>query len=121
MFLFGCDSNVLTINDVKVKVEFAKTSEQQAKGLMFRRELCENCGMLFIFHPSRISMWMKNTYIPLDMIFAGQDGKIICIRNGVPHSLEPIDCADNIKYVLEVNAGFAKRNDIKSGDYIRGL
>jgi uncharacterized membrane protein (UPF0127 family) len=114
-------ADTVKINETKIKTEKAITPKQQAQGLMFKKSLCQNCGMLFIFPQQKISMWMKNTYIPLDMIFADEKGKILCIeKNTTPLSEEQISCPSiKTKYVLEVNAGFADKNNINIGDIIK--
>jgi len=87
---------------------------------MFRRSLPANAGMLFDYRiPTRISMWMKNTYIPLDMIFIGADGKIINIaQRAVPLSEATISSRGRARAVLEVNGGTAARLGIKPGDRV---
>lgn len=107
----------------RFQVETAKTQEQQQKGLMFRKTLPEKHGMLFIFSPARkVSMWMKNTLIPLDMIFFDAKGTVQHIHhNAKPHSHEMImPPYDRLKmpttYVLEINGGEAAHIGLKSGD-----
>ena len=108
-------------HNLKVEVELAQTVVQQARGLMFREFLAENSGMLFIFSgESPRTFWMKNTKIPLDLIFISSDKKIVEIKE----SFEP--CVEEkcptyqsraaAKYVLEVNAGFSAKNNIQIGD-----
>jgi len=88
----------------------AASSEQQRRGLMFVRDLPEYTGMVFTYlQPAKLSMWMKNTYIPLDILFFGADGRIANIAEGtVPLSLESISATRAVKYVLELNAGVAE-------------
>jgi len=103
------------------KVEVALTPEQRGQGLMFRRDMARDAGMLFDFgaRPDRASMWMKNTYIPLDMLFIRSDGKIESIaERTVPHSLEAISSRGPVRYVLELNGGTAARLGIGSGDRV---
>ena len=90
-------------------VELASTPQEQATGLMFRRELPEGRGMLFDFHRDQpTSFWMKNTYIPLDMIFIRGDGRILRIaENTVPLSETLIPSGGPVRAVLEVIAGTA--------------
>jgi uncharacterized protein len=99
-------------------VELAVTPQEMAQGLMFRRSLAADAGMLFVYDvPQRASFWMKNTLIPLDMLFIAPDGKIINIHErAVPQSLEPIPSAGPVKAVLELNGGTASRLGIKPGD-----
>jgi uncharacterized membrane protein (UPF0127 family) len=103
-------------------VEMAVTPEEQARGLMFRRELPEMQGMLFDFHSEQpTSFWMKNTYVPLDMIFIRRDGRILRIEaNTQPLSeaLVPPDGPVTVRAVLEVIAGTAKKLGIAPGDRV---
>ena len=101
-------------------VELAKTEEQRRTGLMYRKELPEGRGMLFDFSPEQnVSMWMKNTYISLDMIFIGSDGRILRVaENTVPQSEKIIPSGGPAKGVLEVIAGTARKYGIKPGDRV---
>jgi uncharacterized membrane protein (UPF0127 family) len=102
-------------------VEIANTPETRSRGLMFRRELPEGRGMLFEFgaRESEISMWMKNTYIPLDMVFIRANGLISHIaENTTPFSEATISSNGPVKGVLEVIAGTARRLGIAAGDRV---
>lgn len=101
-------------------IELALTDEEQARGLMFRRELPEGQGMLFDFGDEGVrEFWMKNTYIPLDMIFIRGDGRILRIaENTVPLSETLIPSGGPVRAVLEVIAGTAKRLGIAPGDRV---
>jgi uncharacterized membrane protein (UPF0127 family) len=101
-------------------VEMATTEEEKATGLMYRKELPDGKGMLFDFSPEQeVSMWMKNTYIPLDMIFIRADGRIIRIaENTEPLSTKIIPSRGLAKGVLEVIAGTAQRYGIAPGDRV---
>lgn len=101
-------------------VELALRPKQQAQGLMFRRELAESAGMLFVYPSERfISMWMKNTLIPLDMLFVDSAGYIVGIaERTVPLSLSSISSGQPALGVLEVNAGTVRRLGIQPGDRI---
>jgi uncharacterized membrane protein (UPF0127 family) len=102
-------------------VELASTPEQRSQGLMYRREMASDAGMLFDFgvRPERASMWMKNTYIPLDMLFIKADGKIESIaERTVPHSLEALSSRGPVRYVLELNGGMTARLGIEPGDRV---
>jgi uncharacterized membrane protein (UPF0127 family) len=101
-------------------VEMASTPEEQAKGLMYRRELPEGQGMLFDFHHEQpASFWMKNTYIPLDMIFIRADGRILRIaENTVPLSEALVPSGGAVRAVLEVNGGTARKLGIAPGDRV---
>ena len=101
-------------------VEIADTEPVRQRGLMFRNSLPENAGMLFDFGQSlTVSMWMKNTQIPLDMLFIAADGRITHIHHKAePHSLTPIPSNGNIRAVLEINGGMCDRLGIRPGDYV---
>jgi uncharacterized membrane protein (UPF0127 family) len=102
-------------------VELAVTPEEQAKGLMYRKELPEGQGMLFDFHQEQpgVSFWMKNTYIPLDMIFIRGDGSILRIaENTVPLSEALVPAGGPVRAVLEVIGGTAKKLGIAPGDRV---
>lgn len=101
-------------------VEVATTPEQQTYGLMFRRSLPRNSGMLFLYKPDQnVSMWMKNTYIPLDILFVRADGVIVKITtNARPLDLSPLTSDEPVRGVLELNAGQAKKESIKVGDRV---
>jgi uncharacterized membrane protein (UPF0127 family) len=101
-------------------VELADTDEERQQGLMFRRELPEGRGMLFDFKRDvNVTMWMKNTYIPLDMIFIRADGRIHRIaENTVPESTKIIAAGAPVRAVLEVIGGTAKKLGIKPGDRV---
>ncbi|MGV3632710.1 MAG: DUF192 domain-containing protein [Pseudorhodoplanes sp.] len=101
-------------------VEMAKTDEERQKGLMFRKELPEGRGMLFDFKPDQnVSMWMRNTYIPLDMLFINGDGTIRRIaENTEPLSEKTISSGGPVRGVLEVIGGTAKKLGIKAGDKV---
>lgn len=102
------------------QVELATTQDQQVQGLMFRRTLAPDAGMLFLYGEDHdILMWMKNTLIPLDMIFIDGAGKIVNIaERAVPQSLETIASRAPARAVLEVNGGTAARLGIKPGDRV---
>ena len=102
-------------------VEIAKTEQQQRQGLMFRRRLASNEGMLFIFPSVKVlNMWMKNTYLPLDMLFIDASGRIVnIVERTVPGSLEAISSVERAMAVLEVNGGTSSRLKIQKGDRVR--
>jgi uncharacterized protein len=101
-------------------VEMATTEEEKTTGLMYRKELPDGKGMLFDFSPEQqVSMWMKNTYISLDMIFIRADGRILRIaENTEPQSTSIISSGGLAKGVLEVIAGTAKKYGIEPGDRV---
>ncbi|MEM9683641.1 MAG: DUF192 domain-containing protein [Pseudomonadota bacterium] len=102
-------------------VEIAATPDQHRTGLMYRRQLPANAGMLFLYeNGSRVTMWMQNTYIPLDMLFVGADGRIThIVERTVPHSTELIGSNGPVRGVLELNGGTASRLGIRVGDQIK--
>lgn len=104
-----------------IQAEVMRTDADRARGLMFRRHLPEDRGMLFDFKTERpVAMWMKNTYLPLDMIFIAADGRIVNIaENTEPMSERTIPSAGPVLSVLEVNAGVSAKLGIKAGDRIR--
>jgi uncharacterized protein len=101
-------------------VEMATTEEEKTTGLMYRKELADGKGMLFDFTPEQeVSMWMKNTYISLDMIFIRADGRILRIaENTEPLSTKIISSRGQAKGVLEVIAGTAQKYGIAAGDRV---
>ena len=103
-------------------VELAENDEERARGLMFRTELPEGRGMLFDFQREQdVSFWMKNTPLPLDIIFIRGDGTIRRIAaNTVPYSLDSIPSGGPIRAVLEVIGGTAKKFGIAPGDKVAG-
>jgi uncharacterized membrane protein (UPF0127 family) len=105
---------------LRVRVEIAKTDEQRQKGLMFRRQMDENFGMLFTWPVSGdYKMWMKNTYIPLDMIYAQRGVVVGVVENAQPLIEETLGVDKPADTVLEVNAGFAKRHGVGPGWQLR--
>lgn len=102
------------------KVEMAKTGAEQAKGLMFRTAMGPNEGMIFPMDPPRpASFWMRNTVIPLDIIFIGVDGRISNIAaNAEPYSERPLSSVGEVKGVLELNGGRAAELGIVPGDRV---
>jgi uncharacterized protein len=103
-------------------VELALTDDQRARGLMFRKELPDAQGMLFDFKVEQeVGFWMKNTYIPLDMIFIRADGTIRRIAaNTEPLSERLVPSGGPIRFVLEVAGGSAKKLGIEPGDKVTG-
>jgi uncharacterized membrane protein (UPF0127 family) len=88
----------------------AADNAQKSRGLMFVRELPATTGMLFIYDLQPVSMWMKNTFIPLDMLFIRRDGTVSSVAHDTePQSLRSISSTEPVSFVLELNAGTAKR------------
>ena len=104
----------------KFRVEVARTEDEQARGLMFRQSLAEDGGMIFPMSPPRFaSFWMKNTVIPLDMIFIRGDGTIARIASDtIPYSLEPVDSSEPVAAVLELAGGKAAALGIAEDDVV---
>ena len=105
-----------------ISAEIADTPEERDRGLMFRTELAEDRGMLFIFETEGLySFWMKNTLIPLDMIWIGQNFSIVHIEHAVPCTTEPCEFYTPntpAKYVVEVVSGFVDAHNVKVGDSV---
>jgi uncharacterized membrane protein (UPF0127 family) len=101
-------------------VELALTPQQQAQGLMYRASLARAAGMVFIYRPARrVSMWMRNTAIPLDMLFIAEDGEIVLIaERTVPFSQTTISSGMPVRAVIEINGGTAARLGIGLGDRV---
>ncbi|WJG10179.1 DUF192 domain-containing protein [Aliiglaciecola sp. LCG003] len=113
------DSAEISVKDMTLKVELAQTFEQRMQGLMHRTELCNACGMLFEYSRSRrVSMWMKNTLIPLDVAFIDDKGIIVDIFPMQPNDLTSISSTHDVKYALEMNQTWFANNDIKIGDKV---
>jgi len=114
----ACSDSVATVATdtakVRFQVELAITAQDKAQGLMHREILPDRAGMLFIYpNPQPVSFWMRNTLIPLDMIFIDDQGRVARVHhNAVPLDETPIYGGDAIKAVLEINAGLAKNYGI---------
>lgn len=119
--LYAADfgSITLRIKDKTLDVEYADTFELRATGLMHRKSLCQQCGMLFRYSSARVaSMWMKNTFIPLDVAFIDKNGIIVAIRAMQPHDLTSIAAPSPVLYALEMNQGWFANNEINIGDRV---
>lgn len=121
----ACEPGYLNImfNDhqSKIRVEVMDNFEDRKKGLMFRKNLDLESGMLFVYESSRpVNFWMKNTQIPLDIAFADERGVITrVVWNTIPYSLDLIPGGGNIRYVIEVNAGVSKEINLFEGSRIQ--
>lgn len=103
-------------------LEFADTWELRAQGLQFRKILCPDCGMLFRFEKQRfVSMWMKNTLLPLDVAFIDKKGVIIDIKAMQPLDLTSVPSSMPVLYALEMNQGWFAENGIEEGQTIENL
>jgi uncharacterized membrane protein (UPF0127 family) len=103
-----------------VRLEVAATDATRTKGLMFRQALAEGDGMLFVFGESTDhGFWMKNTFIPLDMIFIGDDLRVVGVHaRAVPQSTDAITVGAPSRYVLEVPGGWAERHGVARGTQV---
>jgi uncharacterized membrane protein (UPF0127 family) len=102
------------------KVELATTPSQMELGLMYRQNLPADAGMLFVYPTEQsVAFWMKNTLIPLDMLFIGADGRIRrIVERTIPLSTNPIPSGDPVRAVLEINGGAAEKLGIHAGDMV---
>ena len=122
-YIVNSNKNKVCFSENCFKVEIASTSEELSKGLMFRENLEKNSGMLFIFPENGIyGFWMKNTLIPLDIIWINSDKKIIFIEHNIQpcqeNACESFTSNETAKYVLELNAGTAEKVGLKIGDEV---
>ncbi len=120
----GAGLDVLVIKTAdkehQFEVELALDEREQAKGLMFRRSMANNHGMLFVYNSERqIGMWMKNTFLSLDMLFVKRDGTIVKIAKMTePFSLAVISSEQPVFAVLELNAGVSDKLGLRVGDHL---
>ena len=105
----------------RFSVEIADTEAERSMGLMFREKMPASAGMLFVYdQPKHAYFWMKNTVLPLDMVFADATGLVTAVHNNaVPLDETPIDGGPDVAVVLEINAGLAKRMGIVPGSVLR--
>lgn len=128
-FPFKLKTKEIIVGNQKLTVEVATTPRQLTQGLSNRQELCQNCGMLFVFpYPQILSFWMKDTLIPLDMIFIDKDNKITNIVTALPAKalatagqvdLPIYTSSSPALYCLELNANRATELNLKPGDIIK--
>lgn len=119
--LFSCGGEVKTVviplADTTITVEIADTDQLRAQGLMNRKDLSEDRGMLFIFDDERkLSFWMKNTLIPLSIAYISKNGEIKEIYNMQPLDESSVRSTRSVMYALETNQGWFEKNGIKVGD-----
>ena len=115
----SADRILLKIREHTIQAEVADTAEKREKGLMFRKSLGENEGMLFIFDKEmKVSFWMKNTEIPLSVAYISKSGHIREIHDLQPLSLQPVQSSYSVMYALEVNRGYFREKGIEVGDQI---
>ena len=108
-------------SQIRFDIELAVTPQERSRGLMFRESLPNRSGMLFVFDPPQpVIFWMKNTLIPLDIIFLDKTGAVTRVHQGaIPGDLTPIEGGDTVFAVLEINAGLSARYGIKPGTQMR--
>jgi len=112
----------LKIKGHGLRAELANTEETRRTGLMHRRSMADNQGMLFVYEqPGLHAMWMKNTLIPLSVAFLDRDGRIINIEDMQPETLDAHGAAAEASYSLEMNQGWFAKRGIKPGDRVEGL
>lgn len=123
-FFFYIPSSIkfvdIKINNTDYKIELAQTSAQKIKGLSNRNTLCQKCGMLFVFgFETELPFWMKDTLIPLDMIWLDKNGKIVDIKTASETNSSKIyQNQSPAQYVLELNANDSQKLNLKIGDII---
>lgn len=111
----------LSIGIHQIDTQLAVTSEQREIGLMFRKEMPQNEGMLFVFEsPTRLCFWMKNTLLPLTAAFVADDGTIVNLENMKPQTTESHCSAKPVRFVLEMNQGWFAKKGVKPGSRISG-
>jgi len=105
---------------VSVRVEIARAEDQRRRGLMFRTQLGEDAGMIFLFErPQHLTFWMRNTEIPLDMIFIEPSMRVLgIVENAEPRTDTSRSVPGESQYVLEVNAGFSRRHGLGPGTVV---
>lgn len=105
----------------RFSVEVADDGKERSQGLMFREHMPASAGMLFVYdRPQRAAFWMKNTLIPLDMIFADATGRVTRVHsNAIPGDTTPIEGGEGVQFVLEINGGLAARMGIAAGAELR--
>lgn len=121
----ACSDGTVTLRgdwgEAQFNIELADTVKDRARGLMFRESLPTRDGMLFVYEsPQRASFWMKNTLIPLDMLFVDRAGTVTSIHHqAIPGDLTPIAGGDAVYAVLEINGGLAKTYGISVGSLMQ--
>jgi len=104
---------------VEITVEIARTEQERAQGLMYRKKLPDGAGMIFIFErDEQLSFWMKNTVIPLSIAFIASDGRITEIKDMQPLDLNSVTSSRSVRYALETPQGWFNRAGIKPGDVV---
>jgi hypothetical protein len=104
-----------------IRAEVAQTPDERATGLMFRREMAQPDGMLFVFEePATQCFWMKNTLLPLSVAFVADDGTIVNLDDMKPQTLDSHCSAKPVRYVLEMNVGWFAKRGLKAGTKLQG-
>lgn len=112
----------LTIGVHMIKAEVAANDADRQQGLMFRKSMGRNEGMVFVFDaPTKVCMWMKDTYLPLSVAFLDKDGRIINIEEMQRQTTESHCATKPARYALEMNQGWFKRKNVSSGAQVAGL
>ena len=107
------------INGKVLYAELALSAEEREHGLMFRKLLKKNSGMLFVFpHDRRLSFWMKNTMIPLSIAYISSDNTVREIKDMKPYSLKPVSSKYSVRFALEMERGYFEENNIAAGDTV---
>lgn len=116
----GLESIPLEVSGQRLTVELARTEAEQARGLMYRTELPDNHGMLFVYtRPTQVAYWMKNTFIPLSIAFIDSKKRIVNIADMAPNNeTRTYPSAGPVQYVLEVNQGWFTQHQVKPGDLV---
>ena len=113
------NTRIISVEGIEISVEIADDAESRRTGLMGRKSLDENHGMLFIFDmDQKLSFWMKNTLIPLSIAYISSDGRIMEIYDMKPESLRPVESVNSVRYALEMNRGWFEKNGIVPGGII---
>lgn len=124
LFMSAARSETITlsIGNQAIQAEVAATRQSRERGLMQHKQLCENCGMLFVFgHADRHGFWMKDTALPLAIAFIASDGSILNITEMQANTLSEHYPQGNVQYALEMNKGWFARHGIKTKDKVYGL
>jgi len=126
----ACSRNKLPVKEISieregqriaaVKAEMAVTKEERNNGLMFRKKLPDGEGMLFVFESDQVlTFWMKNTSIPLSIAYIAHDGKIIDIKDMIPHDTSSVISSRSVRYALEVPQGWYSHAGVRVGDLVK--
>lgn len=127
VFMFGTsilhaadnDTVTIKIGEKALNIAYADSPQERQLGLMYRKKMCDDCGMLFKFERSKIAgIWMKNTYIPLDLAYITKEGVIVDIKPLTPHDLVAVNSPEPVLYALEMNQGWFDKQNIRVGDKV---